>query len=406
MVAQSILPVTAIDIRALGENSPIPKKNLAFFYHVTCRTIESCLNKTYSDFDAHTTSNCCHGISLLVRNLISSLNHLNLKQLQQEAYKKIESLNHNSLNEKNNLCPCTWWVPESILNLARLYILAFAKKTDPQKGILTYKARLKLISQVGTNFCDHLINSLQQHFSNLIAFQYMHYLKELPKDMQMHGISLKTWGKYVQPDYLRLDKRGIYYTSAMFSMQVSLAYLISSRAKIAIISDLIETTNQVKTRLIYLCEGDSYGQMRSLTPIEIKNLPSNSKEPVVVFGGCTYLQTFDEKKIQYCMQSWENQFPSLILACDVWYPQFPNVASDPTFDNTPIIPHETGLKDLIAKHSKISGVSATDPSLFCLTHIYTASLYQVLCVLNGYNKTILPISFIPQALWGSMRQAP
>lgn len=396
VTAYSYLPVTAIDVSKMEENAPVSRNKLVFFYHVMCRTIEACLAKTYSDFDAHTTSTCCHGIALLVQSLIFSINRLNLKKIQQEGQKKIEILNESSSTQE--IYPCTWLVPEPLVKLARLYVLAFAKKMDPQRGILTCKTRLKLISQIGTRFCDHLVDSLQKYFSNLVALQYMRYLEEMPDNMQMHGIPIKVWGEYIKPEYLRIDKQGIYYASAMFSMQISLAQLIFSRAKIAIINDVIEETGQVKKgRLVYLFEGNGCNQMTPLTRLDINDLQSNSKEPIIVFGGCVCFENAEEEKAMYRMQPWQNQIPSLILACDIWYPQFPRVVGDIGFDDTPIIPYEACLNDVIAKHSKVTGVSTNDPSLFCLTHVYTASICQVLSLLNESDKTRLPISFIPSA---------
>ncbi len=389
------LPVTAIDINRTEENSRIAKNKLCFFYHVILRTIESCLSGTYSNFDAHTTSTCCHGIAILTQEFILDVTSLDLKQLQKEGHEKLEILNKDITNNKDHLC--SWWVPESLLNLARLYILGFAKKIDPERGILTSKIKLKSIYQIGTRFCDQLVDSLQKHFSNLTAFRYGHYLSKMPKDMRMHGVLTEIWGQYVQPKYLRIDRQGIYYASAMFSMQISLAYLMVSKVKVAIINDIIEETGQVKARLGSIFQGNGYDQMRLLTPQEIKNLHSNSEDPIIVFGGCAYLDNSDEEKIMYRMNPWLNQFPSLILACDVFYPQFPRVSDDLEFNSDPIIPYEDCLRDVISKHSEITGVAAFDPSLFCLSHVYTASAKQVLSVLHGNIARTLPISYIPSA---------
>jgi len=69
-----------------------------------------------------------------------------------------------------------------------------------------------------------------------------------------------------------------------------------------------------------------------------------------------------------------------MLACDVFYPQFFKVLDDPEFDSNPIIPSEELLRELIDHHATVKGVSSADPSLYCATHIYTASMDQVLQV--------------------------
>ena len=219
----------------------------------------------------------------------------------------------------------------------------------------------------------------------------------MPNDIRIHGILTKIWGEYVQPKHLRIDRQGIYYASAIFSMQISLAYLIFSKAKVAIINDILDEAGQAKARFVSIFRGNGYDQMRLLTSQEITNIHMNSEEPVVVFGGCAYSDNSDEEQIMYRIHPWLNQLPSLILACDVWYPQFPRVSDDIEFNCDPIIPHEECLRDVIAKHSEIKGVTSIDPSLFCLSHVYTASMKQVLSVLNGNIITTLPISFIPGA---------
>lgn len=395
LASQRHLPVTDIDVSHSEGNQPISKSKLTFFYQVTLRAIESYLAGKYTDFDAHTTSTCCHGISLLVQDLIFSINHLDVRQVLREGKQKIEALSDE--NSSNGSYICTWWIPEPLLNLARLYILGFAKKADPNRGILTCKVKLKLISPIGTRFCNQIVDSLQKHFSNLIAVRYAHYLEKMPCYMHINGVSLSSWGKYVKPEYLRMDNQGILYASSMFSMQVSLAYLIYSKVKVAIINDLLEQTGKVKARYISFFEGNGHDQMRPLTPHEAKELRSNPEEPIIVFGGCTSFDTSNEDKLRFRMHPWLDHFSSLILACDVCYPQFPKVRDDSEFNSTPIIPHEDQLKAIISKHSKVKGVSAMDPSLFCLTHIYTASVKQVLNVFLGNNEDELPISFIPSS---------
>ena len=101
----------------------------------------------------------------------------------------------------------------------------------------------------------------------------------------------------------------------------------------------------------------------------------------------------------------KNQLPhfqQLALACDTHYPQFPDVADDPNFDSTPIQPSETSLRKIIEEHSRIDGVSAQNPTFYCLSHIYSASLGQAIQVFSGRNLEALPSwcsgNHLPKAL--------
>src|SRR5262245_51923066 len=93
---QKKLPVICIDTDNSESDLIISKNKLSFFYHVMVKTIESCLSATYTDFDAHTTSTCCHGIALLVQDLIFSIKHLDLRSLQVEGLNRIEALSKNN----------------------------------------------------------------------------------------------------------------------------------------------------------------------------------------------------------------------------------------------------------------------------------------------------------------------
>ena len=94
------------------------------------------------------------------------------------------------------------------------------------------------------------------------------------------------------------------------------------------------------------------------------------------------------------MRAWEKYLPELVLACDIWYPQFPQVKEDSTFDDSPIKPQERCLLDVLGHWNSVKGVRADEPSLCCLTHIYPASLEEVLKELEQ-GSSLLPYSFIP-----------
>jgi hypothetical protein len=80
---------------------------------------------------------------------------------------------------------------------------------------------------------------------------------------------------------------------------------------------------------------------------------------------------------------WIDRFPELILACDTHYPQFPLVRDDPTFSSDPIVPSEPQLAACIERYKKVPGTSYRDASLFCLSHVYTASVREVYEAMEG-----------------------
>ena len=177
-------------------------------------------------------------------------------------------------------------------------------------------------------------------------------------------------------------------------MQIMLAYLVQSHSKIAFANDLKCEKGLFKGRYIQLLEGDGRTGFRL---IDIKDNRFNevqSEKPVIVFGGCTHSDSLTTQSLTFQINPWLIRFQNLVLACDTYYPQFPLVRDDPDFNSDSIHPEEHELRQVIDNHKKIVGVSAHEPSLFCLTHIYTASQKQVLQAINGDN-TALPESFIP-----------
>ncbi len=389
------LPATAIinGSHHSTQTTLVSKDNLLFCYRALIRTIEACLEKRYTDFDAHTTANCCHGMALLVRDLILAVLELDLYQLQQEAAQKIQNLEKATV--LNNQCLCELSVPGSLIDLTCLYVLAFIKEADPQRGGRTVTKKLKLISPVGTQFCDKIIRNLQKNFSSFVAIRYSHYLNKIKNGTRINGAPIEMWGQYVAPNNLKIDRNGIHYASNLFSMQVSLAHLILSKAKIAIVNDLISTTGKLRGRYTCLLEGDGQEHFTVLNDENIKLDQSYRNDPVVVFGGCVYSDQMDLDMLVNRTSRWLNHFPSLVLACDIFYPQFPSVMNDPEFDSQPLIPREQLLKEIIDVHSGIQGVSSSDPSLFCLAHIYPASVDQILRDEENEDKAILPTSYIP-----------
>ncbi len=381
-----------IELSSHQQESLFAKDKLEFFYQAVLRAIESCLAGSYTDFDGHTTSNCCHGMALFASNVIRSALQLDLKMLQQEGSRKLQELENCKPAEH----PCTWWIPQPIIHLACLYILGLIKDSDPVKGGRTVTKKLKTIAPISTSFCNHVAHYLQKQFSNVIANGYALYAQAMDKQMQISGAPLALWAKYIAPDQVRTDRRGVKYASNLFSMQVTLAHLIKSKAKVAIINDILDTTGNLKGRYICLFEGDGHESLRPLSSEEIKLLQFfHQDEPIVVLGGCAYSDTLDKESLSLQIEPWLNKLPNLMLACDVFYPQFFKVTDDAEFDHSPIAPEEEQLKIIFEEHLKTKGVSAASPSLYCATHIYPASLRQVLKVWNGEDEMALPTSFIP-----------
>ena len=103
----------------------------------------------------------------------------------------------------------------------------------------------------------------------------------------------------------------------------------------------------------------------------------------------------NQESLSLKMQPWLSKLTQLILACDVFYPQFFKVTDDGEFDSSPIVPDETCLRELMHSLS-IFGTHSKDPSLYCSTHIHPSSLKQFLEVATNKDLAALPISFIPE----------
>lgn len=366
--------------------SSSPKR--IFFCKVVIGAIKAIFEKKYSCFDAHTTSNCCHGIALLVRNSILSAMELDLETILRLSKEKIEALGEDS----SLMNSFTDWVPESLLILSGLYLLATVRDIDENGKMRTEAKKLRTIFHIGVEFCWTITNTMKKHFSNMVASSYEFYLQGMHLPANINGVPISFWGSYVTKEHIRNDKKGISYVSCIFSAQLALAYLISSQAKVAIVNDIISSTGLLRSRYIHILEGDGCEHLRSLYNSESYLEALDPSEPIVVFGGYVYSDSLTTDDLKAQMSPWINSFPRLLLACDTFYPQFPQVRDDPEFDSTPIIPYQDQLKKVILQHASIRGVSACDPSLYCSSHIYTASVGQVLDALKS-NKDALPTCF-------------
>jgi len=365
------------------EQRLVSSESKLFFMECCLKSIDSVLNGIYTVFDAHTTSNCCHGISLIVQNLIHGITTSELK-LCKNNLDPIFNQNPNYQNFDLKI------IPEQILLLTGLYILAYVSEISPQMGRRTNPKKIKIIANVGTKFSENITKDLQKLFSNLAAFEYFKKAEELPDTQRISGLPVLDWGKFVHPKNLRSSTRGIKYAPCIFSMQVSLAYLSHYRGKIAIINDLMSSQGEFRDRSILLLEGNDEDFSLITNWEESINHSSELPEPIIVFGGCAISDKHDEASLKIEMNKWANQFSSLILACDIHYPQFPKVTDDPNFNSAPHMPTDDSMQTKFKQSSTIRGVSPQDPSLFFLTHIYPASLQELIYEVKA--KKHLPIS--------------
>lgn len=387
----TFLPVTTI-LFPEEPVSAIRKEVLLFCYKVAVRSLKACLSNQYIDLDAMTTTTCCHGMALFFRSLLLETEKKDFVEYLREGETRINFLEiaHNVREFK-----CTWYLSQPLIELARLYILSQIKETDPIRRWKSAVTKLKEIVPIGTKLCTKMVADLQTYFSNKIADSYYTYLQDLNEEMNISGAPARMWGKYVHPKYIRSDRRGRKYAPCLFSMQVSLTHLIQTQSMVALVNDLRWSKGEIKGRYVQLLRGDG---MAHFVPISASEIMKNGDEgtPVIVFGGCAYSDTLTVDSFQFLIDPWLSRFSQLILACDVKYPQFPAVRDDPNFDSTPIIPEEEHLQKTIEFHRRIPGVCAKDPSFFCLTHIYTASLKEVLSVSSKEREDALPYSFLSE----------
>lgn len=377
----------------IGDTSKIWEKHitsnqkLLFFYRAIIKTIDACLAGEYTKFDGHTTTNCCHGIALLASKLVCSVLQLDLmkiKQLLNEKVTQVESNPPESLTLEEN-------ISQELLLLMSLYVLAATRDFTSEKKMRTEAKKLREISHVGVEFCWQLVNVLKKHVSNMVAYSYQSFVDEIPSSILVNGIPVSVWGNYVSHNYIRVDKRGIYYTSCVFSTQVVLGFLLFSGAKIAFVNDIFDSNKSFIGRHIYVLEGDRKKSFKILSEGDLKT--SNKKEPTIVFAGYAYTNNLDAQQLPFGLNSWINNFPGLMLACDAVYPQFPKVHDDLEFDSSPVLPQEENLQRVLYNHATVQGVSASDPSLFCSSHTYCASLEQVLEDKSKKKGYRLPICF-------------
>jgi len=372
-----------VDFHNFWKNHLISEEHFDFFNKTLDMTLKSLSQAKYIDFDAHTTSNCCHGIATLTRSLILSIFELDLSKIR-----NLQPLTLENINE------IFQEIPYQILALMGLYILAFVGKVDPRKGRRTCPTKLKEYSSVGTKFSKKIVRKFQKLFSNGVALGYLKFFEECDAKMDISSLPLSLWGKYIQKNFLRTDFKNIYYAPCLYSMQIILAFLITSRAKVVIINDLMTSDRKThKGRYLRILQGDGANGFKLISSKELSLIePVEKYEPVIVFGGCACSDSLHLDLLSKEMDKWLFQFSKLILACDVHYPEFPKVLDDPSFDSSRIPPKESILKNIIQESKKIPGTSSSSPSFFFLTHVYPTSLGEILEEKEG--KKVLPLSSI------------
>ncbi len=391
--APELLPISNL---ITNEHSTLSKTKLIFCYRALIQALHAYLKNDYTQFDAQTTTNCCHGMSLLVHKTINEMSNICVKNIFLELKEKLDQLENGCEQNTNFSSFLNFALPKQILILAQIHILFVIREFDKDRGNWrTVIQKLKKIGPIGTKFCGEIVKKIQFNFSNLISEIYQFCVKKIPESLIINDIPITLWGKYIQNEYIKTDRYGRKYAACLYSMQVTLAHLIHHRAKIAFISDLKCKKGVYKDTYIQLFEGNGSSDFTLLETDSINFSEHKVDEPVIVFGGCTYSDYLDKKSLEFQLTPWFYRFPSLVLACDTFYPQFPLIRDDPEFDSNPISPAERKLNQIIDTHRELKGVSASDPSLFCLTHIYVASLKQVQQTMRK-EQNHLPQSIIPE----------
>lgn len=378
--------------RGVWEKLIKTKEQYEFILEMVIKTIDHLKEGSYSKFDAQTTSNCCHGLSLFSQDLISTSLSYNL-EIVKDDIKKLLSKDIFT-TDFQLLLKKIGNIPSVFVDLTSLFILSFVVKIDPLKGRLTDRNKLNRRFNLSNKFCVKIVKELQKKLSNFVAESYYqlaldHYDKEW-----LNQTTVGMWANYLEPSELRVDKRGIKYAPCLYSMQVLLAELAYTDRILAIVSDLVDSnTLEIRDRYICLLKGNQGGKLIPLSDEELQGIDNSS--PLVIFGGYTIGSAQNLNMVKFRIQPWTHQFPSLVLACDLHYPQFPSVNDDPSFDSTKIFPDKSNIARLFEELQIIPGFSAKDPSLFCLSHIFVSSLSEVNSAKQYRSADDFPPCFLP-----------
>jgi hypothetical protein len=368
----------------------INKDQVKFFYVILTHTIDAYINGDFSYFDAHTASTCCHGVALLAMSLIEEANLDKVIQIKNQI-NSVGVLDHHLL------------VPGYLIWLARLFILNRCKLIDFNRGYITDLSGLNSILNLSGRFYSNLIKLLQKKVANIVCARYKYYSSNIPKYIKIHNVSIRLWEKYVAPPYIRASSNFVFYASNFFSMRVVLSYLSFNFSYIALINDCINEFDVLKERYIVIYKGDGKGGFDFITSSESDEILNfiNIRDPVFILGGVAYIRDYDNRMFFCTMEHWKNKILDLVCACDVWYPQFPIIRGDHFFNNSSIIPEEDDLFKLFSMYRSVEGVKADNPHLCCLTHIYPASMKEIVATYKRITSE-LPCSFLPMNLRSSL----
>ena len=355
------------------------KAQALFFYRSLILTADAYLSHNYAVFDALTTSNCCHGTALLTYSLLSTLSIAEIQKIKEKTQTLIYNLDYHF--QPHFLVRSTNW---QFLVLTGLYLLNSLIEIDPLKGRRTNPRKLQDISTISRYFADKITGQLQKILSQKIANSYQHYLTELNPQSNITGAPVHLWGQYVQPRYLRENQRGILCASCLFSTQIVMSYMIEKQIKLLFIYNALDQNLNLITRQARLLEGDGIDNFRLLPDEEtsFKN-SSDMPEPVIIFTGYSVTENISVLEVSKKMDELIANIPSLMLSCNIFYPQFPHMHGDPSFNSAPVIPKELLLKKSIERHSTLTGVSRQNPSLFCHSHTLISNTKYAISLVNN-----------------------
>lgn len=358
-------------------------EHLLFLAKCFLKSMKALETNEFTQFDALSTANCCHGISHVVQDLIGYVQTLDTQQEKQQAEEIVNDpqliVDEHSLD----------WISRPLLALTSMYVLRQIVSYDIDRGRKTIQANLKKIQKVSTNFCRDLIHKLQQNYSNLTAESYHFYSEHFQDQILVGNIPLSTWGHYIKPPHLRLNQRGLLFASSTYSIQVCLGHLIRKKGILALIKDVTESKATIHHRELMLLRGDGESNFRV---IDLKHC--HLSDPVYVISG---LSIYDPI-ISYehnSLKRWAEQVPLFIQACENHHPQFPENPKDETFDSSPIHPVHPEVIEFFQEAGNIDGVSLEDPSFFLLSHVYVCSIEELTKLSNSEETIPFAYHFVP-----------
>jgi hypothetical protein len=239
------------------------------------------------------------------------------------------------------------------------------------------------------------VKELQKTFSIYVAENYINLGLYYGDSPWISDTKLGAWVKYLEKSFIRLDKRGVKYASALFSMQICLHYLSVTNATIALVCDFLDSSSKdLKDRYVCLFRSNENNQF---IPTDFSQ-DIDPTEPIFVLGGYAYNESLTIEQLALKLEPWIYQLPVLILSCDLHYPEFPNVRDDPDFDSSRIQPSENSILEIFEQLKKIPGFSANNPSMFCLSHIFLSSSKLLANVRKNVSSDNFPNCYLPSPI--------